>query len=215
MSFQEEDLTASFNEQMEVLNRLHIDVSKSWLGIAMESAGWKYLITTQPVPDAMVRCPQPCTMPEMRRLAENDNPFRIGFAAQIDEMLIEPGFYLMAVMDDVMRAGGSIVVREFRAIKELQSVPEGLIFNCTGLGAKALFNDEQMNPLPGQLTILLPEPEVTYATGYEDKYMFPRKNGILLGGTHELGNWSTEPDLSKKEEILMKQKVLFSQMRTC
>ena len=32
--------------------------------------------------------------------------------------------------------------------------------------------------------------------------MFPRSDGILLGGTHELGVWSLEPDLEAKQRIV-------------
>jgi hypothetical protein len=33
-----------------------------------------------------------------------------------------------------------------------------------------------------------------YSAG--SKYMFPRRGGVLLGGTHEIGVWTTEPDES-------------------
>ena len=42
-------------------------------------------------------------------------------------------------------------------------------------------------PVKGQLTILLPQPEVQYAAIARDTYMFPRSDGIVLGGTHEEG----------------------------
>ena len=45
--------------------------------------------------------------------------------------------------------------------------------NCTGLGAKALFGDEELTPVKGQLTFLLPQPEIAYCTLPEDLYMFP------------------------------------------
>ena len=32
--------------------------------------------------------------------------------------------------------------------------------------------------------------------------MFPRSDGILLGGTHEEGVWSLEPNLERKQQIL-------------
>ena len=44
----------------------------------------------------------------------------------------------------------------------------------------------------GQLAILLPQPEVRYAFTGEAGYMFPRADGIVLGGTFERGIWETD-----------------------
>jgi glycine/D-amino acid oxidase-like deaminating enzyme len=80
---------------------------------------------------------------------------------------------------------------------------EELIFNCTGLGALALFGDEELTPIRGQLAFLLPQPEVDYCTlGPGNIYMFPRHDGILLGGSFQRGNWNTEPDPVITERIL-------------
>ena len=85
--------------------------------------------------------------------------------------------------------------------------------NCTGLGAKALFGDEELTPIKGQLTVLLPQPEIDYCTLAADVYMFPRSDGVLLGGTHERGVWSLEPDLEAKQRILAEHARIFQQMR--
>ncbi len=85
--------------------------------------------------------------------------------------------------------------------------------NCTGLGAKALFGDEELTPVKGQLTFLLPQPEIAYCTLPEDLYMFPRSDGILLGGTHEVGVWSLEPDQQAKQRIVAEHARIFREMR--
>jgi hypothetical protein len=43
--------------------------------------------------------------------------------------------------------------------------------------------------------------------------MFSRRDGILLGGTHEMGDWNLKPDMATKAAILAKQQELFSGMR--
>jgi hypothetical protein len=43
--------------------------------------------------------------------------------------------------------------------------------------------------------------------------MFPRSDGILLGGTHEAGVWSLEPDLARKAEIVAGHKAIFDNFR--
>ena len=150
---------------------------------------------------------------ERRYLEPSENPFPFTYAFQFQTMLIEPNRFLPAVMDDVRLAGGKIVVREIHKVGELQALPERVVVNCTGLGAKALFGDEELTPVKGQLTFLLPQPEIDYVTLPPDLYMFPRSDGILLGGTHEVGVWTLDPDLDAKQRILEGHARIFQQMR--
>jgi len=153
-------------------------------------------------------------MPEYRALAPEEHPFTgYAFVRQFDTMLIEPPVYLAAMLDEFQIAGGKVVVRELPDRVAIQELPEKLVFNCTGLGAKALFDDDELTPVKGQLTFLLPQPEVQYATIGGDLYMFPRSDGILLGGTHEEGVWSLEPDLKRKTELLAAHKAFFDGFR--
>jgi glycine/D-amino acid oxidase-like deaminating enzyme len=157
-------------------------------------------------------------LPELRDLSPHEYPFPgYQFVRQFDTMIIEPPIYLAALMDEIRLAGEIIKVMELRDRGEIQKLPEKLVFNCTGLGAKALFNDEELVPLKGQLTILLPQPEVQYATVAlpPEVYMFPRTDGIFLGGTHEMGVWSLDPNLEKKQEILAQHKAFFDGFKKC
>jgi D-amino-acid oxidase len=43
--------------------------------------------------------------------------------------------------------------------------------------------------------------------------MFPRHDGILLGGTHERGAWNTEPDPATVERVLRENGEVFRGMR--
>ena len=155
-------------------------------------------------------------LPELRDLSPREHPFpNSAFVRQFDTMIIEPSIYLAALLDEIRLAGASVKVMELRNKSEIQKLPEKLVFNCTGLGAKALFADEELTPVKGQLTILLPQPEVQYSVGQGDVYMFPRTDGILLGGTHEMGEWSLEPNLKKKQEILAQHKAFFDGFKKC
>ena len=151
--------------------------------------------------------------PETHYLDATENPFPFPSVLQFDTMLIEPNRYLPAIMDDFRIAGGQIRVREFGSVVELQRLPEKVIVNCTGLGAKALFGDEELTPIQGQLTILLPQSEIEYCTIPPDLYMFPRSDGIVLGGTHEEGVWSLEPNLEAKRRIIAEHARIFQQMK--
>jgi glycine/D-amino acid oxidase-like deaminating enzyme len=112
---------------------------------------------------------------------------------QYSTMLIEPSIYLSALLRDFYIAGGRVVVKEFRNRREIARLPESVVFNCTGLGSRELFDDEELIPVRGQLEILLPQPEIDYCY-LSSGYMFPRRDGIILGGTFDHGDWSLTPN---------------------
>src|SRR5204863_7673679 len=112
------------------------------------------------------------------------NYFGVPIVRQHSSMLIESPKYLRALLRDFYNAGGRIVVKEFRNREEIMRLPEPFIFNCSCLGARQLFGDEKLIPVRGQLEVLLPQPEIDY--GYIGQgHMFPRSDGIFLGGTFD------------------------------
>ncbi len=128
--------------------------------------------------------------------------FGFPIARQFSSMLIEPHTYLRALMRDFYTAGGKIVIREFQNRDEIARLREHVVFNCTGLGARTLVNDERLRPMRGQLEILLPQPEVDYCYLAGGLYMFPRRDGIVLGGTWDRDDWSLEPNPEHTAEII-------------
>ena len=50
-------------------------------------------------------------------------------------------------------------------------------------------------------------------SGPGDIYMFPRRDGILLGGTHERGESRLEADPAAEQRILRENAALFAGMR--
>lgn len=148
-----------------------------------------------------------------RDLAFDEHNFPRPFVRQFDTMMIETPLYLRRMELDVRQAGAEIVVREFADVGQVRELPEQTIFNCTGLGAGRLFGDTEIEPVRGQLAILLPQPEVNYNTIGNDGYMFGRRDGIVLGGTFEHGEWSLEPSPDAIAGILAGHRSVFSSMR--
>jgi len=155
--------------------------------------------------------------PETRVLRESEHPFSgYEFALQYDTMLIEPPIYLNAMLTDFRIAGGAVRLMHFDQVSQLQRLTEPVIFNCTGLGARALFDDQELSPVKGQLTVLLPQPEVNYMALMEDElYMFPRTDGILLGGTFEKDEWSLSVNETAKARVLQGHAKFFGSFRRC
>ncbi len=79
------------------------------------------------------------------------------------------------LVQEVRASGGRIVTQEFQDAASVLTLEEDVVFNCTGIGARALFGDKELIPIKGQWTILKPQPEVDYIAG-----PIPREDGSLI-----------------------------------
>ena len=123
-------------------------------------------------------------------------------------MRLEPSIYLDAMVREFRLLGGHVVIRKFDTPRDLMSVNESIIVNCTGLGSRDLFSDEELIPVKGQLTFLVPQPEVDYQFN-----CMPRSDGIALGSTGEWGVWTLEPNEEARQRIVERAIERFSGMR--
>jgi len=114
---------------------------------------------------------------------------------------------------DVQIAGGRFEVRKFATPADIIALQESLVFNCTGLGSRDLFGDQDLHPARGQLASLDPQPEVQYAFTGGPGYMFPRPDGIILGGTFEVDQWDTTPNPATISQIISNHKRFFASLR--
>jgi glycine/D-amino acid oxidase-like deaminating enzyme len=160
---------------------------------------------------------------EQTLLQPGEHPFATTYCIERPELRIEPNIYLPALMDDVLAFGGRIVIRKFESPRDVLALPENLIVNCTGLGAKALFGDDELMPLKGLLVLLPSQDEVRYSTsggvnipaGQRGLFihMMPRTDGIVLGGTSERDIWTTDVNEAEKKRIVDNHVTLFASMR--
>jgi glycine/D-amino acid oxidase-like deaminating enzyme len=114
------------------------------------------------------------------------------------------------------------VIRKFDTPRELASLREPIVVNCTGLGAKDLFGDQELVPLKGQLTVMPPQPEVNYHTNGGVPpvpgaslgiHMMARNDGIILGGTSQRGIWTLEPDEAERKRVVDGHIAVFGAMK--
>ena len=200
--FDEQAITPQFNEKFRLACRIS---NRAFQLLAGTEYGVRWIETfelirnevnlTRELPGGNDLYPAP----EVHR--DPNHYFGYQFVRQYSTMLIEPQTYLNALLRDFYVAGGRVVVKEFHDRRELIRLPEQVIFNCTGLGARALFNDQKLGPVRGQLEILLPQPEIDYCY-LSSGYMFPRHDGIILGGTFDHDDWSLEPRADQRDWIL-------------
>lgn len=147
-------------------------------------------------------------------LGPGEHPFPSPYARRFVTMQIDPAVLLRRLIRDFQASGGRFVIRNFSSRSDILSVPEPVIFNCTGLGAAELFGDTELTPAKGQLVYLPPDPAIDYFTfggGRGILYMFPRSDVLLLGGTFKLGDYTTNPEADETERIVREHQRLFSQ----
>ncbi len=130
-------------------------------------------------------------------LYPGEHPFQTPYASRRSSIRIEPSIYLDAMAREFHLLGGRVVIRKFDTPRDLMSVSESVIVNCTGLGSLDLFDDEELIPVKGQLTFLVPQPEVNYEFN-----CMPRSDGIALGSTGEWGVWTLEPNEEARQRIV-------------
>ncbi len=138
-----------------------------------------------------------------------EHPFPSAYAAERPVLRFEPSIYLDALMHDVVAFGAKIVVRTFDTPRDLMTLPEALVVNCTGLGAKRLFGDDELVPIKGQLTVLVPQPDVTYTLDG----MLPRSDGIVLGHVSQRGVWTLDVDEDAQKRIVERHMATFGAMK--
>ncbi|NBW08869.1 MAG: FAD-dependent oxidoreductase [Caulobacteraceae bacterium] len=124
--------------------------------------------------------------PRSHALTPDQHPFPVASARQTSNMqfnIAELGHRLMA---DFIAEGGRIEQRTFNTPADLATLTQPVVVNCTGYGARALFGDDSIVPVRGQMTWLPPQPEVRYSLYYNGVGLISRPDGIgvqaLRGG---------------------------------
>jgi D-amino-acid oxidase len=155
-------------------------------------------------------------------LQPGEHPFATKYAIRSPQIRIEPSIYLDCLVRDFQLWGGKIVMRKFDTPRELVALREPIIVNCTGLGARDLFGDQELMPLKGQLTVMVPQPEVQYHTNGGVPpvpgaslgiHMMARSDGIILGGTSQRGVWSMDVDEAERKRVVDSHIAVFGAMK--
>lgn len=149
-----------------------------------------------------------------RDFGPGEHLFPARYVRRFHSMLIEPSVYLSTLLSEVRAAGARLRVRPFSNASEILQLPHSHLFHSSGLGARKLFGDEELIPVKGQLSVLMPQPAIDYnliAPG--NLYMFPRSDGIILGGTFERNQADLTPDPEVARQLVERHRSLFEKMR--
>ena len=154
------------------------------------------------------------SMPTSRALTPAEHPFPVKSARVFSQMTFNVAEYARQLTEAFLMEGGRIVKRTFNHPSELAALAEPVVVNCTGYGARALFGDESVIPVRGQIAWLPPQPELTYALNYRAISMVPRHDGIIIqaNGSNGMVGYGVEdetPDRAEAEQALAALAVLF------
>jgi D-amino-acid oxidase len=129
-----------------------------------------------------------------------DGPPRPGFKYMT--LLVEPPIFLSKLDASLHARGVQFKSMTFKDLPSVLALSENIIVNCTGFGSKALFGDNDLVPIKGQLARLHPQPSLQYLFGRGDGYLFPRKDAVIVGGTFETGTNNTTPSKAKCKQLV-------------
>ena len=119
-------------------------------------------------------------VPTARRLAPDAAPFRAAAVYRSENMIFNISDYGHILLNDFFIAGGKFEHADFQAPSQIAGLGKSVAINCTGYGARALWKDETVTPVRGQIARLIPQPGVRYGLAYRHVYVVPRRDGIVV-----------------------------------
>ncbi len=157
--------------------------------------------------------PRPIVMPP------GSTPFPTSYVSRSSSMSFNVADYSRQLLTDFLIAGGKIETREFHSPQDLAQLPQKVIVNCPGYGGRALWSDESIVPVRGQIAWLIPQEDAIYGLNYKGLNMLSRRDGIVMqyskGGEDEGWNDTNEaPDRAFAEEGVNVLAELYSRMGT-
>lgn len=152
--------------------------------------------------------------PRSRLLAPDQHDFdaeRVRLAPEMQFNIAELSRRLIA---DFQADGGRIETRTFHAPSELATLRQPVIVNCTGYGARALFGDDSLVPVRGQMAWLPPQPEVRYGFYGNGVSVMSRPDGLgvqrIAGDMFGYGVDDETPDALEAEDAILRAAAVFA-----
>jgi glycine/D-amino acid oxidase-like deaminating enzyme len=143
-------------------------------------------------------------IPQSEDFGPGSHPFGGRFLRRNSLMMFNINAYARLLLADFVANAGRIEIAEFHAPDDLAKLREKVLINATGFGSRALFGDESIIPVRGQLARMIPQPEINYGLFYKGVSFVPRRDGLVfqvVGDSDYYGfdDDSTEPDRAEAE----------------
>jgi hypothetical protein len=119
-------------------------------------------------------------VPRSRPLAAPEHPFPVQSARVVPSLTFNIAALSQRLITDFLMRGGRIEPMVFHTPADIGRLVQPVVVNCTGYGAHALWGDESVVPVRGQIAWLPPEPAAGYAVTHRNVSLLPRPDGIVL-----------------------------------
>jgi glycine/D-amino acid oxidase-like deaminating enzyme len=124
-------------------------------------------------------------IPKSEDYAPGSHPFHDRYMRRNTLMMFNLTAYSRMLMSDFIANGGKIEIVEFHTRSDLATLRQKTLINATGYGSRALFDDQSITPVRGQLTRLIPQPEISYGLFYKGVSFVPRRDGLVFQAVGE------------------------------
>jgi D-amino-acid oxidase len=118
--------------------------------------------------------------PKGVRLPPDTAPFRAATVGRSEFMIFNIADYGHTLLNDFFTAGGQYRHARFQHPSQIAALGKRVVINCTGYGARALWGDDSVVPVRGQIARLIPQADVHYGVFYKHVYVVPRRDGIVV-----------------------------------
>jgi glycine/D-amino acid oxidase-like deaminating enzyme len=119
-------------------------------------------------------------MPPWEPVSPDASPFEATSVSRGEAMIFNLTGYGQTLLSEFAKSGGQIQRADFQSPAEIVALGKKVVINCTGYGARALWQDDTLVPVRGQLAHLIPQPDVRYGVIYRQVLAVPRRDGIVV-----------------------------------
>lgn len=127
-------------------------------------------------------------------------PKRLQYGALVTTFFAECSKFLPALMKRIQKKGGRLIEKKVESFSELAGKYDAII-NCSGVGARFLVPDQEVIPVRGQV-MRVRAPWIKHGViADNDFYILPNSEEIILGGTHQEGDWNVQIDPVDRRNI--------------
>ncbi len=146
-------------------------------------------------------------VPDFHDLPAGSHPFPVARVRHGVSMQFNVTDLAHMLTNDFLAEGGKIEAMTFDTPADLARLSEPVVVNCTGYGARALWKDETITPVRGQIAWLVPQPEVRYGLFYRHVSVLPRPDGIVVQQVGDSDMWGygvaeERPDRAEAEHAV-------------
>ncbi|KQY29661.1 D-amino acid oxidase [Caulobacter sp. Root487D2Y] len=138
-------------------------------------------------------------VPGFQDLPAGSHPFPVSRVRHGTSMQFNVTDLAHMLTSDFLAEGGKIVAMTFDTPADLARLSEPVVVNCTGYGARALWKDETITPVRGQIAWLAPQPEVRYGLYYKHVSVLPRPDGIVVQQVGDSDMWGYGVDVEQPD----------------